>query len=129
MGSSDSETRFGEAAALLDYGFAAYQLVKLTPDAAIPPVRVRVGTVDSVQPEQSGEQYMLLHKTELGSISYEIELPESVEAPVLEGQELGRVRVLMNGEEAAVLPLCAPETVARRSPLGIFMGLAAALFC
>ena len=81
MGCESSDSRFADAAALLDYGFSAYELVRLLPDKAIPPVRVLVGEKGSVQPVPGGEQYMLLHKTEAGNLSYEIELPEEVTAP------------------------------------------------
>ena len=128
MGCESSDSRFADAAALLDYGFSAYELVRLLPDKAIPPVRVLVGEKGSVQPVPGGEQYMLLHKTEAGNLSYEIELPEEVTAPVAEGQELGRVRVLLDGAEAAQLSLVSPEAVSRKGPVSIFLDLLDQLF-
>ena len=54
--------------------------------------------------------------------------PDQVEAPVEAGQKLGRLKVLVDGEQVDAIDLVAPQEVPRMSLLGIFRGMLDALF-
>lgn len=107
-----SDERFTDAKALLNYGFASYALVTVTPDEALPPVPVRLGVRPSVQSVLTGENTLLLEKALVGGLVTETVLPEEVAAPVQAGDELGALIVRdAEGNEVARLPLLAGETV------------------
>ncbi len=118
------DSRNNDAKALLNYGFANYKLCSLRSDEVLPPVAVRLGSADSVQPVYSGEETALIGKSGTADISYSIELPESVSAPVEEGQQLGKLTVKIDGEVFREVPLVAGSAVERANLLGIFTNLA-----
>lgn len=114
LGGKTSEARFADARALLDYGFASYSLVTVTPDEALAPVRVTLGARGTVQPVLTRENRLLLEKQRAVGLTSEVVLPEAVTAPVEAGDTLGTLRVYDSaGERVAELPLLAGESVAR----------------
>ena len=120
LGSSASQTRFDEARAMLEYGFANYTL--LTPvqagDSMGMAVPVRLGSRSEVGVISGGGVSLLLRRGEEGKTSLEVALVESVHAPVQRGDVLGEVRVRQAGEVVATLPAVAGEDV----PLPGFVG-------
>ena len=119
--SPTSQKRFDGARALLDYGFANYTLLDVGPDEAIPPVEVRLGEVEQVQPILGQSGRILVEKAQLDQVTTQVRLAEDVEAPVEQGQKLGEVVVLVDGEERQVLPLVADQGVERLTIPGIFL--------
>ena len=118
------EKRNNDAKALLNFGFANYKLCPLRSDDVLPPVAVKLGVADSVQPVYSGEESALISKTGTADISYSVELPDSVSAPVKEGQRLGTLTVSIGGEVFREVPLVAGSAVERANLFGIFTNLA-----
>ena len=110
-----SAQRFDDARTLLNYGFANYELVSLRPGEALPPVPVRLGTADSVQPLFMGNEYLLAEKGALTGLEYRITLEESITAPVTEGQRLGMLTVLSGDTVLANVDIAAAGTVDRLS--------------
>ncbi len=110
-----SSDRFESARTLLNYAFANYDIASLRPPQALPPVTVTLGKTDSVQPVYDGVEYMLEEKGVISSLDYEIELAESVEAPVAAGQKLGALTVSSGGKVVASVDIVASETVERLS--------------
>lgn len=110
---ASSDERFADARALLDYGFANYVLVAVTPDAPLAPVPVRLGVRDAVRSVLTEENVLLLKKGDAAALSQTITLPESVDAPVAQGARLGELTVADgDGNTLAVLPILAGEDVA-----------------
>ena len=108
-----SEKRFADARTLLNYAFANYGLASLRPAQALPPVAVKLGAADCVQPIFTGSEYMLREKSGLGDLSYDISLPEAVSAPVAEGQVLGSMTVRAGEETVAQVDIVAAAAVER----------------
>ncbi len=111
MGASTSSLRFATASQLLDYGFANYALVKVTPDQALPPVAVRGGEADSVQSVLEGSHALLLPKSQAGTVSTSLEMEPEVTAPVEAGDPVGTLVVFVGEEERQRLTLTAREAV------------------
>lgn len=65
----------------------------------------------------------LFSKGAVGEISYELCLPETVSAPVSAGRQLGKLRVLSNGELLCEVPLTAASDVDRAGFGGILLQL------
>ena len=128
MGAASSDERFQDAATLLNYAFANYALVQLTPPEAIAPVRVQVGEQGSFQPELRGSQKVLLPKNRVKDVEYGLETVGSVSAPITAGTEIGRLRASLDGEPIAELSLICPVDIRRRSPVALFFELAAILY-
>ena len=110
-----SAERFQDAQALLNYGFSAYTLKTVIPEAPLPPVPVQLGTQATVQPVLGDGGRLLLEKAKAGALSQSVELAESVQAPVAQGDRLGTLTVSSGEEILAELPLLAGEEVPRIS--------------
>ena len=122
-----SSDRFESAKTLLSYGFANYELTSLRPEEALPPVRVLLGTSESVQPVYRGNEYLLIKKGDGTSLSFDIRLSESVEAPVTEGQRLGALIVQRDNETVAEIDIVSSLSVGRLSFLNVYFELLKAL--
>ena len=123
-----SDQRFDSAKALLNYGFSAYALTSVRPNEPLLPVEVVLGRQETVQPIPKGECKILLEKSKVGSVTTEIQLAESVEAPVEEGQKLGEIVVYVDGERRDSVDLVASRGVERLTVWDIFKGLIGCLF-
>lgn len=110
-----STDRFESAKTLLNYAFANYTLVSPAGMQAIPPVPVRLGAADAVQPVLDTESGVLVERGAAGSVTAELDLPESLDAPVEAGQVIGYLTVRSGGESVQKLPLRAAESVERLS--------------
>jgi D-alanyl-D-alanine carboxypeptidase (penicillin-binding protein 5/6) len=122
-----SAERFESAKAMLNYAFANYTLSDPVGSAAIPAVEIKLGNVGSVQPIPSSGGSFLVEKSNASEISYELNLPEIVKAPIANGQQLGTLRVLNKGETLCEIPLISPQDVPRLSVGEIFFSLFARL--
>ena len=110
-----SAERFQDAQALLNYGFSAYTLKTVVPEAPLPPVPVQLGTQATVQPVLGDGGRLLLEKAKAGALSQSVELAESVQAPVAQGDRLGTLTASPGEAILAELPLLAGEEVPRIS--------------
>ena len=113
MKGSTSAQRFEDAQALLNYGLATYALASAAPQTPLAPVPVSLGTQATVQPVLGAGDRLLVEKAQAGSLTQTVELAESVEAPVAEGDPLGTMTVTCGEETIAQLPLVAGEAVPR----------------
>lgn len=114
MGCPTSNDRFASARGLLDFGFANYQAV--TPqkiDAELTPVSVLRGVEDSVMPTYSEPAKLVIEKGQENMLTQEITLVPNLEAPVLKGQVVGKVQVLVSGELAGEYNLTASQEIVR----------------
>lgn len=113
LGTPAGQTRFDEARAMLEYGFANVKLT--TPIAQGQPldmtVPVRLGGRDRVSVVSGGTCSLLERRGEKNALSLEAALVERVNAPVYAGDVLGEIRVRRDGEVVAVVPAVAGEDV------------------
>lgn len=100
LGGSTSDKRFSDAKALLNYGFAAYSLVTVTPEAPLPAVPVTLGTQKTVQSVLTSENALLLEKSRANGLTQAVSLPESIDAPVEEGEPARHARYFRRGRHA-----------------------------
>ena len=113
LGVPNSQTRFDEARAMMDYGFATYARVQVAGkgDLVGVTVPVKLGARDAVDVALGGGLTMLLRAGQEGQLSFETSLAEQVTAPVRAGDELGTVRVLLGGKAIAEIPAVAAQDV------------------
>ena len=115
-----SADRFESAKTLLNYGFANYTLVSPAGQVAVPPVEVLLGREGSIQPAFSAGDGILVEKGAANTLRWELELPESVTAPVAEGETLGMLRAYAGDTLLQELPLVAPAAVERLNVWQLF---------
>ncbi len=123
LGSPTSADRFEAAKALLNYGFAGYSLVTAAPSEPLSPIPVTLGVAESVQPVLSEPAQLLLPKADAGKLTTTVSLPDTLQAPVEAGQQLGTLTVLVNNEPFQTLPLTAQEPVPRLTLWQVFQGM------
>ena len=130
LGGSTSDKRFSDAKALLNYGFAAYSLVTVTPESPLPAVPVTLGTQKTVQSVLTSESALLLEKSRANGLTQAVSLPESIDAPVEEGEPLGTLDIFdANGTPVASLPLLAGESVPHLTWGELFCRLLKLAYC
>lgn len=114
LGSESSDARFASARQMLDWGFANYESVALSADGAqIPAVTVLHGMEDSICVRMPDTKNILLPKGKADSLTQEIDVAATVEAPVEAGQLLGRVYFKSDGEIVCTYDLCNDTLVER----------------
>lgn len=87
--------RFGDAAALLDFGFANYKTVKVVDGGAeLGAIRVNRGSIKRVAVTAAEDGYVTLPIEASGAmIDTKNVLEEKVRAPIAKGQKLGQVEI------------------------------------
>jgi D-alanyl-D-alanine carboxypeptidase (penicillin-binding protein 5/6) len=118
--SPTSTTRFESAKSLLNFGFANYTMLDVYPGEALPPVDVLLGTECYVQPELSRSSRILIDKADKNKVTASVQLVDSVEAPVEQGQKLGTMTVSIDGVTYETIPIVAGNQVERLTVPGIF---------
>ena len=109
MGCETSKDRFAAAKGLLDSGFAGYALVlPQTEKAEIP---VKLGVKDTVTAVPAGEDAVLIDKSQKNQVTQQVELTESVDAPVSKGQRLGTLYMKAGEQVLKEIPMVAEEAV------------------
>ncbi len=128
MHEETSDKRFESAKALLNYAFANYTVCPLRSPDALAPIRVKLGEADSVQPVYSGEEGILAEKNSLSELRYEFECPETVEAPVTQGDPLGEMVIYSGSAEFARVQLVAGHDVPKLTLFKVYGNLILRLF-
>ena len=111
MGAETSKDRFAACKSMLDYGFANYALV--APEVENGTVAVRLGAQDSVEAVPGEAVQLLVDKAQRSDVTVQVQLEESVAAPVSQGQKLGTMTVRSGEQILAQIPMVASQAVPR----------------
>lgn len=112
MGAPDYKTRFGDAQALLTYGFSVCDIYVDENEEELPKMTVDGGVEEWAAVRYEGEfRYLDVAGSDLTAVQKVLDLPETVKAPVEEGSEAGRARYLLNGAEIGSVPIVFAESV------------------
>ena len=122
MGCATSKERLAACKSLLDYGFANYALIRpeFGKDMQVP---VELGKTKAVKAIPSGQDAMLIDKSQKNSVTTEIELESKIPAPVSKGQRLGTATVRSGEQILAQIPLVAEEGVQKLTWWEVFVQL------
>lgn len=112
LGGTTSDERFNDAKALLNYGFSQIAIYDEAPPVPNG-VRVLKGTESTVTPICKENPSFPVAKGKEKEITYTVQLPESVEAPVEKNQRLGIIEYRLDGEIIGTLDLMAAQEVPR----------------
>lgn len=119
LGAPTSAKRFSSAKALLDFGFANYEVrAQVKAGEEIERVKVEKGVIDEVGAIAAEEYMALMRKGEDDGIEKEVIINENIEAPIEAGEKIGTVKLLRNGEVLAEIDLNSDTAVEKK---GIFL--------
>ena len=102
--------KWHDARLLYEYGLEHYDRRDIREERILPDVRVKNGQRDSAGLECREETIELLLSRE-DEIKVEWDVPESLTAPVVKGEQVGRVAYFVNGELYREFPVTAAENV------------------
>ncbi len=110
MAAPTKETRMADASALLNYGFANFTVYQ-PPEDSLTPIPVTLGTAKTVQPVLQDAQSIVIEKEKAGDLETTLSLPDTIQAPVEAGQQIGELTVTSSGETLLTLPVVAADAV------------------
>ena len=111
LGADSGKQRFADAAKLLDYGFANYAIKELkSPDDLPSSLKVKNGMSGSASIHCEINSNAVINKASADEAEAEIDLPESLDAPVLEGEKIGVV-VYKIGDETHEFPVISDDEI------------------
>lgn len=110
MAAPTKETRMADASALLNYGFANFTVYQ-PPEDSLTPIPVTLGTAKTVQPVLQDAQSIVIEKEKAGDLETTLSLPDTIQAPVEAGQQIGELTVTSGGETLLTLPVVAADAV------------------
>lgn len=123
LGSTTSQDRFDTAAYLLDMGFANYKSVSLELDnEQIKDIRVNNGTTKYIKPAYSSDEKITI-SNDNSELTYNYNIPKSVNAPIQKGDVLASVEVCCGEELVKTINLYSPQDVDRITFRQIFLRL------
>ena len=117
MGAESSAARSTDASALLEYGFAKCQIYTDENQDNMPQIDIKKGVKDSLPlAYKNSFQYLSVDGMDFAQIEKKINLPETMDAPVKNGDKVGEAVYLIGGKKlgavdivAAADVLCAPR--------------------
>lgn len=116
MKGETADKRNADAKALLNYGFSAYALVSAAPEEPLPALPVTMGEVDTVALTLPPEALTaVVEKAQAAALERRIDLPESLPAPVRQGQQVGTLTLCSGDTKLMTVPILAAEDAAGRS--------------
>lgn len=121
LGCNSGKERFSDAAALLDYGFANFSVTHLTAPEDLPEtIKVENGMKSNIGIGCNVNASIVLDKSSGSKIVSKIDLPESVEAPVVNGQRLGTVTYSLDGKAVKSFEITALQDAEKISFPSVF---------
>lgn len=129
MRGETSSIRFEEAKKLLDFGFSNFEYYKYSNQGdLIKELPVKKGTSQSIDICLETEAGSLIPKGQSTNITSTINLPETIEAPVVKGQKIGEVIFSLNNETLGAVNLISNNTVKKLNIGNMFSHIAKCWF-
>ncbi len=125
MGSDNSNDRFNTAKAMLNWGFSNYSCV--TPKISkkySKSIEVVGGKENFVKPKMPSISPVIVKKGEEDKIEIKVKMEECLEAPVVEKQTIGNVKIMVDGKKVAEHKITAKNTVEKLGFFGCMKKLA-----
>lgn len=129
LGSSSGKERFAAATSLLDYGFAMFEsaLVPIPADAP-KTLPVQKGEESALELCYTAPERCLAVKGQGSALQAEVELPQTLEAPIREGSVIGSLNIKNSQGILQSCPIIAAKPVDARSFSGCFRRVVNALW-
>lgn len=112
MGAETSKLRFNEAKRLLDYGFSNYESINIgNKGDIISIIPVEKGRTNNIEVVLEDSSNLLLAKGEKAKIKKDIDLPETIKAPIEQEMVVGRLNILVDNQKVDEVNLIAKSQV------------------
>ncbi|KLJ02573.1 D-alanyl-D-alanine carboxypeptidase family protein [Luteimonas sp. FCS-9] len=112
MGSSSEAQRATDSLALLNWGFRFFETHAVYDgDKAVSTQKVWKGKADEVQLGVAEPMLVSMPRGKYAQLQPSMDIPETLVAPIEKGQQIGTVRVVLDGKVIAQRPLVALEAV------------------
>ena len=112
MKAPSTKIRFAEAQKLLDYGFNSFSFKTFgNKGDVVKNISVNKGVSSNVDIVFENNASCLIKKGDDKNIEQNLELDDSVFAPIKEGQKIGKITYSLNGEEISSVNLVAKNSV------------------
>lgn len=108
--------RFSEAKKLLDYGFKNYSAYNLATDSnPLRTVHVSHGVESDINAICTDTKNILLKKGEESKLVQEIKLPESISAPISQGEKIGEINYFLDGNLLGSIDIVSDRSIKKLS--------------
>ena len=112
MGAENPKNRFSDASTLLNYGFSKCRIYTDEPEEGNTSIPVKRGVNNSLSLSYANQfQYLSVKGEDFSAITKELSLPESVEAPVKEGEKVGEIIYKLGTEEIGTVDIIAKQDI------------------
>ena len=116
-----TKIRFAEAKLLLDYGFGTYKFEKIASKGDIlQSIPIMKGTESQVNLVFENDSGALIKKTNSNNITQEVIINENIEAPVSQGDVLGKMNYYLDNELIASVNLIAEKEITKINFINMF---------
>ncbi|MNI49942.1 D-alanyl-D-alanine carboxypeptidase DacC precursor [compost metagenome] len=112
LGGASEKQRADDSLALLNWGFRFFETHRLyEPGKAVAEHKVWKGTTDKVQLGVAQPMLVSVPRGRYNDLKPSIDVPKTLEAPFTAGQQIGTVKVTLDGKLVAEAPLVAVAAV------------------
>ena len=112
MGTKSQQARADQSRELLNWGFGHFTTVTKAPAGQfVSKVPVWFGASDEIEVATGDNLQILTSKTQKNKITTVVDIPESLEAPIKKGQEIGKMVAVIDGKAVASVPIIATSDV------------------
>jgi D-alanyl-D-alanine carboxypeptidase (penicillin-binding protein 5/6) len=119
LGTASETARAVESQKLLNYGFQFYDSVKLyEKNQPVASLQVWKGSGNSVKAGFLADLYVSLPKGQASKLKANLESQRPMLAPIISGQKIGVMKLMLDGKPYAEIPVVALESVALAGILG-----------
>ena len=112
MGTKSQQARADQSRELLNWGYGHFTTVTKAPSGQfVSKLPVWFGATKEVDVATGDNLQILTTKTQKNKITTVIDIPESLEAPIKKGQEIGKMLAVIDGKAVASVPIVATSDI------------------
>ncbi|MBO1530234.1 D-alanyl-D-alanine carboxypeptidase [Psychrobacter sp. F1192] len=112
MGTKSPQARADQSRELLNWGFGHFTTVTKAPAGQfVSKLPVWFGEADEIELVTGDTLQVLTSKTQKNKITTVVDIPESIEAPLKKGQQVGKMMAVIDGKAIASVPIVATNDI------------------
>lgn len=116
MNAPTTKIRFAEAKQLLDYGFTNYSSYQLSnQNDIVKNITINHGVEKNINAICSSSKNIMLPKGQESKITQEINIPDTLDAPISQGEKIGEINYYMEGEKIGSVDIISDKTIKKIS--------------
>lgn len=117
-GNSGKSAKWTDTKSIMNYGFSTFKKHKIfDKNVYIENIPVTKSKKEFFNVKYENDIYAVLSEDEMNNLSYKHEIPEFIEAPVYEGQEIGCINIFLEDELIGTSKILSEENIEKNSIL------------